>query len=516
MHAGWVQISQTREAIIFHATDRGLEAAGRDELPSIQKPFSRPMRLMIDQITGTVYRRREMPLFEKHVLQEREKHERFVWLESRNLDSADQVRIVIDTLFEEDERFVSMEDTGDRLVERFGVAAVRDGKIEGFSSRAPESLNRIILEAAKQAEEQPKLSTYASADKAIPEIDALTPSSIAFSNDDLVLGGKEHEEFLKRTIQRCRHNLIIHSTFLLHDKFESIKPLLLNATQRGVIVHILWGKTEDRKADSATKKAAARIKAEMVGSSLAEAIRVHQFSTNSHAKILIADDGTPDKHFAVVGSCNWLYSGFQSFEASVRLRDPSLCATVVDQLAEMSRADGHWTNLTNDFARLAFDIRRAPIPSAARAEGRLVLGHQHAHFMRLARDSATKRIVVTSHRIGQAGRPAVLVPAIAAAETNHVDVKLFFGLPSEEGDGTRAADMTIEAKASNVRISPVFQPKVHAKILAWDNDFVLITSQNWLSADPSESNPRREMGVFIRAPGAARRVIEKFEFECNA
>jgi cardiolipin synthase len=76
--------------------------------------------------------------------------------------------------------------------------------------------------------------------------------------------------------------------------------------------------------------------------------------------------------------------------------------------------------------------------------------------------------------------------------------------------------MTIEAKEANVRIEPIFQPKVHAKLLAWDNDFVLITSQNWLSADPSEKNVRREIGVFLRAPGAARRVIEKFQFECNS
>jgi cardiolipin synthase A/B len=74
----------------------------------------------------------------------------------------------------------------------------------------------------------------------------------------------------------------------------------------------------------------------------------------------------------------------------------------------------------------------------------------------------------------------------------------------------------MEARASNVRIEPIFQPKVHAKVLAWDNDFVLISSQNWLSADPGENYPRKEIGVFLRAPGVARRLIDKFMFECNA
>jgi cardiolipin synthase A/B len=75
--------------------------------------------------------------------------------------------------------------------------------------------------------------------------------------------------------------------------------------------------------------------------------------------------------------------------------------------------------------------------------------------------------------------------------------------------------MTIEAAGAGIRIEPIYQPKVRAKVLAWDNDFVVISSQNWLSADPSESNPRREMGLFIQSAGAARRVIERFQFECN-
>lgn len=516
MHAGWVQISQAREGILFNATDQGREAAGREELPSIRKPIARPMNLMIDQITGTVYRRREMPLFERHVLEKRSKQDRLVWLDPRNLEAVDQVRAIVGTLFEEDEQFVSMEETGERLVERFGIAAVRDGKIEGFSSRAPDSLIDIILEAASKAEASPQLASFTAPVEPPPQEKSVPSRLISFSNDDLVLGGAEHEEVLKKTIRRCRHQLIIHSTFLLQEKFEAIKPLLMNAVQRGASVHILWGKSDDRKTQNATRKAAANIQEELARTSLGDAIKVHQFSTNSHAKIVVADDGVPNRHFAIVGSCNWLYSGFQSFEASVRIRDPLLCAEVVDQLAELSRAGGHWTPLTNDFARLAFDIRREAAPSTGRAEGRLVLGHEHAVFMRMARDDAEKRIVVTSHRIGPAGRPAVLVPAMAAAQRKKVDVKVYFGLPSEEGDGARAADMAIEAKEANVRIEPVFQPKVHAKLLAWDNDFVLITSQNWLSADPSEKNVRREIGVFLRAPGAARRVIEKFQFECNA
>jgi cardiolipin synthase A/B len=518
MHAGWIEISQSTEGILFRPSKQGKEAAGRDELPSLQRPMTRPMNLMIDQVTGMVYRRREMPLFEKHVLQQRANRERLVWLEARKINATDQVKAIVSTLFDEDERFVAMDDSGERLVDRFGVAAVRDGRIEGFSSRAPEELRAIILEAAQRAEAQQQIVSYSDHVGKELEIDTTVPARyIFYSNEDLILGGKEHEDLFVRTIQKCRNNLVIHSTFILQDRFNNVKQLMLNAAQRGTNVHILGGKSDDKKEQSATRKAAARIQQDLKSSSLGEAIHVHQFSTKSHAKIIIADDGNPNKHFAVVGSCNWLYSGFQSFEASTRVRDPLLCAQIIDQLSELSRAeDGHWTSLTNYFVRLAFDVRREASPVGGRAEAKLILGHEHSSYMRMARDKAASRIVVTSHRIGPAGRPAVLVPAMAAAESRLVDVKIYFGLPAEEGDGVRAADMTIEAAGAGIRIQPIYQPKVHAKILAWDNDFVVISSQNWLSADPSESNPRREMGLFIHSPGAGRRVIERFQFECDA
>jgi phosphatidylserine/phosphatidylglycerophosphate/cardiolipin synthase-like enzyme len=141
---------------------------------------------------------------------------------------------------------------------------------------------------------------------------------------------------------------------------------------------------------------------------------------------------------------------------------------------------------------------------------------QHAAFVRNASRTAEKRIVVTSHRIGPPARNAVLIPVATAAQSKGISAEIYFGQPSDTGDGRKAADLTMEAKNVGVRIAPIFEPKVHAKVLARDDDFVVITSQNWLSADPSEGNLRREMGVYLKAPGIGRRFIEKFKFECGA
>jgi hypothetical protein len=59
--------------------------------------------------------------------------------------------------------------------------------------------------------------------------------------------------------------------------------------------------------------------------------------------------------------------------------------------------------------------------------------------------------------------------------------------------------------------SGIYEPRLHAKILAWDDDCVVITSQNWLSADPSEAYPRKEIGIFLRASSVGRLVVEHLE-----
>ena len=59
-----------------------------------------------------------------------------------------------------------------------------------------------------------------------------------------------------------------------------------------------------------------------------------------------------------------------------------------------------------------------------------------------------------------------------------------------------------------MRIRPVREPRVHAKLLAWDDDHVVVTSQNWLSADPGPADDRKEIGLYLHAAGAARRVID--------
>jgi phospholipase D-like protein len=509
MHASWVELTQTAEGVIFRASSKGREAAKGDELRAHPKPTVRPINLIIDKVVGTVYRRRELTLYEKHLLEERQRQERIVWVEPRDIDINEHVTGVVSALFDEDEQFVSMDSNGARLVDRYALFTVRDGVVQNLPVRTPVELEKIILDAAEEA----SVAADSTSDfryhptATVAQLPA-EPRSIAFASDDIILGPEEHERLFRRTIERCERNLVIHSTFIDARVFEQWKPLILKAVERGVLVHVMWGEDEEKSKLTETRRVVSKARDEFTAQGLSGRAEIHPFSTRSHAKLIVADTGRDARHVAVVGSCNWLNSDFSSFEASVRIRDPQLTADVIDQLASLSVApEGHWTGLTNHLARLALEVKSETAPQLGRAEGCLVLGPEHAAFVRRARDTVQKMFFVTSHRIGAVARPAVIIPAIAALDRRpEVEVQVYYGRPGGKGDGQRAAEMTWEAQAAGVKIRPIREPRVHAKILAWDEDYAVISSQNWLSADPSENKRRREIGVFIHAAGVSRRI----------
>jgi len=103
-----------------------------------------------------------------------------------------------------------------------------------------------------------------------------------------------------------------------------------------------------------------------------------------------------------------------------------------------------------------------------------------------------------------------MAPAIAAAKDRGITTEIYYGIKSGTLTGTGLSDIIVEGQQNSVKITPVHEPKLHAKFLAWDDDAVVITSQNWLSADPPDDKPRAEIGLVIRSPGIARQMIERF------
>jgi len=476
------------------------------------------MTFVIDQITGTLFRGRDLPFVHEHVMDKRQQQgEPIVRIERPLTQLVEEVRPLVDALFQSDEKFVSIDPYGSRLAKRWALVPVRNGQPEGLTTRAPERLIEEIKRAAAIMSGKSgagRQKTYTPESVLGPESVQVTPPNrmVAFTARDLITGGAEHEAALKGAIGRARHRLLIHSTFVSAQRFEALLPDLRKALAAGVKIDVLWGQDKNVDERRSTAKVVQKLRAELESEGL-DRLTVHPFSTGSHAKILLADDGTPDRVIALVGSCNWLYSGFTSFEVSVRLRDYQLVSDVIDQVAELSRGgNGHWTNLTSELVAWAANLRSQRTPQEGTSNISVLLGPDHAELVREARDTADKTLVVSSHRFAGAANSLILAPVFAASKrARDLDVRLFYGEDSGAITATDVARLTSEAAAVGVRIRSVHRPRLHAKFLCWDDDVAVITSQNWLSADVTDENPRQEIGICIRSQGVGRILLDRFE-----
>jgi cardiolipin synthase len=113
--------------------------------------------------------------------------------------------------------------------------------------------------------------------------------------------------------------------------------------------------------------------------------------------------------------------------------------------------------------------------------------------------------------LGVTAKPAIVIPVSTAARLRNIDAKLYYGElggPVEQSD---VAAATWTFREQGVEIIAVHRPRIHAKVLMWDDNDVVVTSLNWLSADTSVSNLRQEIGVAVRSPRIAAFLREEFE-----
>ncbi|WP_244309760.1 phospholipase D-like domain-containing protein [Sphingobium fuliginis] len=285
---------------------------------------------------------------------------------------------------------------------------------------------------------------------------------------------------------------------------EALLPSLREAiAARGVQIDILWGHSTADGAENSTSETIEACRRRIVDLGVERSLRLHSFTTRSHAKLLVADDGRGHFH-ATVGSCNWLSTKFQAFEASVRLTDPLIVADVLKCLSEMAwNSTGRWAGIVAHLAGWAHNVERQTSPAGGRKlDARIVLGPQHASLFETARDDAKERIVMGSHRLGAAAETVALKPARAAIAANAVDALVLYGRASGPIDGGQAASMTLDGHASGLKVRRVYDPRMHAKFLLWDDGDLLITSQNLLSADPV--SPWAEVGIHLKGAAVAR------------
>lgn len=517
MRVGWVELHDVGAKLTFAATASGKAAATLRDLPSPLTRHSQRRSFVIDQITGTVFRRRQMPFQHSFYVEDLEKRGvNIVRLSRPKKEQVGAASTLLDVLFEEDEQFVAFEGGGERLMERWALISVKDECVEGLPSHAPLELKNAIEEAAKTFEPSSgaKSPQYASAQFRAPS-PKLKEIRARFSASDLVVGGEEHREILRTGIRKARHKIILHSTFISEDGFRNAFEDLRVALERGAQIDILWGQSAE-EGSSASRAAALKIRSEIKSSNI-DRLRIHPSSTNSHSKIFLADRGRPTDFDCYLGSCNWLSSGFTSFETSAKIQHDEVISDILLKLSEVCRSpSGHFSLVSEEYLKLASIIKRKGTDQSGSSRIAIVSGVMHNELIRRARDEVTSEAFVCSHRISPASGPLVLSAMVAAASQKGRLVRIFFGRTSGGLTSEQAAGLIRDDRGTGVDVRPVFDPRLHAKILAWDADNLVVTSQNWLSADPPPDKPLSEIGLFIQSKNIASNFKERFHMSLKS
>ena len=511
MRAGWVEILDDPRATIFRATEAGREQVKAGELKGLTTVRPRTMSFAFDRVTGQAFRGSEFSIRARHRIVKSADAEALVFLNPDARRDAEDLSQIYSALEGENEVIVGSDSSPHLPIEGFAVVRVMGGIIDDISTRAAAPLRQAVLNAAATASPSParggqpvEASTVYKTDWTEPVVEA------AFDHSDLILGDRDHREVFLESLSRAREHIILHSTFISDRQETFLKPILA-AAARNVRVDILWGQSDDLNENSTSRIAASMLRGAIQESGRSDLIRVHSLTTDSHAKIIAADDGN-GAWSALVGSCNWLSTDFSSFEATARLRDPQLVGRIVNHLAAMSLGSrGVWHTLADELTVLGRRIASIKPPSGRRAKVRILLSPDHAALPLEARDHAKKRIAITSHRIGIAGLPMAIVPAVTAAQVQKIDASLFYGRATGPLSGVNAAELSLEFQRQGVHIRPIFQPRLHAKVLCWDDDALAVSSQNWLSATSSQANLRREIGMFVELNKIADTFMRRFE-----
>lgn len=513
MRAGWVEIVATSKGSLFQITPAGSSRVHYEQLPSATVTEPRWRAFAVEQVTGSVYRGRELELRHKTQLPSHTDESPVAHLNASSAHEIEEMGDVFTAIEGEDELIVGVDRGSEKLAERYAIVTVRDGIIEGLPARAPALLRYEILQAALRILGK---SSSTGPDKTVPSVamperfeDQPTSIPSAYDPSDIIIDGEEHWRSFERIIVAASERVIIHSTFISDERATVVLPLLLRAAERGVKIDVLWGQDDLGSSTRSAQFAAAKMQAAVDSAGRTGAITIHPFSTNSHAKVVFADSAKGWN--ALIGSCNWLASDFKSFETSLRLREPLLIGQLIRKLAGLAQGrPGVWNDLAVELAILGKRVMEIPRPKGRTVPMRLLYGSDHARLVLEARDAALNRIFALSHRIGITATSMALFPALAAVQARGIDAAFYYGRTTGPLSGEAGADLVRTFSKAGLEIKPIHRPRIHAKVLGWDDDNLAISSLNWLSADPSEATPYREIGVLIQAPKIAENFVSRF------
>ena len=273
-----------------------------------------------------------------------------------------------------------------------------DGEdVDGVPDKTPAALLQQIRLVAKSNEKaRPIVVTSLVRDDDESELPPLRP--MQFEDGDLIFDHEEHRRAFAQVVGGAKRRILLHSTFLRKDAFLAWRHEFRAAVRRGAVIDVFWGSgTTDRPSEKTIVEATAIATEIARDEVLRERVRIHLRSTGSHSKLIIADDGE-GSYTAVVGSCNWLYTGYDRFELSLRLREPGLVADVMDRFSALIAKPGFKPEIGAELFITARKMRERDAVGGSH-QARIITGAAHEAILREASGAPAGRFVVASDKL---------------------------------------------------------------------------------------------------------------------
>lgn len=512
MRAGWVEIKETVDRIAFRATLSGLVEADKNTLTPIPREQTRTLQFIIDRVSNTVFSNRECVLLKENkarkLLNDHRDNPPLVLAPNVFDNDLPTYGEIVEPLLSRDEEFVTYNPEKSGLSSDFYAKLTVTGEeIEGLPDHATDSLKSLLMEAASGAATSDK-KTDVSGVNMVQAIEAWPTYVIDLDKQDLCIGGKAHEGLFNTLLRNARRKVIIHSTFLRYDALAEKLNVFAEAVKQGAEIDILWDREDTNKAGKKLRECRELIEEQ----GLAHKVRIHPTSTGSHAKLLVADDGQGE-YLVVVGSCNWLYTGFNSTEVSVCFRDRKIvtdCLKILEKLIHRPRFRD--VQLRADIVALQNQMKPITKREAGSVKARLLSFGCHERCIELARDTAQRDIFIASNKLGGPVETQMLIPVASAVQARAVDVSVYYQTQTGPAEDEAVRDALDDKYTGSLHLKRI--DKAHAKLLCWDDDHVVITSLNWLSKDIDPQQSLGEIGVYLKGTGLANYVKESYLAHC--
>ncbi|MFC2973812.1 phospholipase D-like domain-containing protein [Azotobacter bryophylli] len=541
MQAGWIEISHIDGRYQFKITHRGLAVSTEADLPVNKEPILRIRSFLVDPLTQQCYRvdKKKKQAF---LIYPKSKVHRVI--EQYGI-YATEVRIkepvydpdiseIYSCVAHDDEEISGFE--SDAVKPRYGeslryiIARVdSENKLQGVPDISDELRAEIISAGVKRREQirllgsAPAKGSQLSFYEASP-LEKVFPAALVKSSCvDLLATPEEHRAHLTSEIRCAYSRLVIHSTFLNPSCIDLILEDLISAARRSVQIDILWGQCPPEVEDKLSnyKRVLESIESFQTyidSQGLSTQLRFHREPTNSHSKFLISDRKSGEWH-TTFGSCNWLSSNFNRIEASVRIVDMkigSIALSIASTLAMGRR--GLANNLSRDLAvqsaRLAAwakDQKSATPGDSNSVSVRVITAPEHHKLAKHACDEAEREIFVCSHRVSYAGDRPIFTPLKASIKAVPlIKIRIAFGRSSGEMKNQEARVLKEKLEGHGFEVIKADDPQIHAKFLTWDDNNLIVTSLNWLSAS-SKGDYLGELGVHVFGGGYSKTIKDSFD-----